>query len=235
MPSPTKIGPFPYFPLEFTKDGAINKADQLAALVDALTKPTGNQVVTDLLVLSHGWNDDMAEAEALYTTIGDHIAAVLPKQSPACADDSRPARRRLRDSLAVEEVRRQVADSGRCGVDGRQRRGRRHGGHRPARVVRRHAGLEEGAGAREVAHPVARRLARSTRRVRADRPRLHAAQRERRGAGRRRRLLHVGRRRVAAPVEPSGARRSRPTRAALPASATGSARPSTALAASRIW
>jgi len=85
MPSPTKIGPFPYFPLEFTKDGAINKAEQLAALVDALTKPTGNQVVTDLLVLTHGWNADMAEAEDLFTTIGDHIAAVLPKQAPACA------------------------------------------------------------------------------------------------------------------------------------------------------
>jgi hypothetical protein len=85
MPSPTTIGPFPYFPLEFTKDGAINKGDQLAALVDALTTPTGNQIVTDLLVLSHGWNADMAEAEELYTTIGDHIAAVLPKQAPACA------------------------------------------------------------------------------------------------------------------------------------------------------
>jgi len=85
MASPTKIGPFPYFPLEFTKDGAINKSDQFAALVDALTKPTGNQVVTDLLVLSHGWNADMAEAEALYTTIGDHVSAVLPTQAPACA------------------------------------------------------------------------------------------------------------------------------------------------------
>jgi hypothetical protein len=85
MPSLTQVGPFPYFPLEFTKDGAINKADQLAAVVDALTKPTGNQVVTDLLVLSHGWNADMAEAEALYTTIGDRISAVLPKQAAACA------------------------------------------------------------------------------------------------------------------------------------------------------
>src|SRR5262252_686119 len=85
MPSPTKIGPFPYFPLEFTKDGAVNKADQLAALADALTKPTGNQVVTDLLVISHGWNDDIPEAEELYATIGDHISAVLPKPSPACA------------------------------------------------------------------------------------------------------------------------------------------------------
>ena len=85
MPSPTTIGPFPYYPFEFTKDGAINKADQLAALIDALTTPTGNRVVTDLLVLSHGWNDDIPEAESLYTTIGDHIGAVLPKQNPACA------------------------------------------------------------------------------------------------------------------------------------------------------
>src|SRR5262245_2601329 len=85
MASPATIGPFPYFPLEFTKDGAINKPDQLAALIDALTKPTGNQVVTDLLVLSHGWNNDIPEAEELYSTIGDHITAVLPKQAAACA------------------------------------------------------------------------------------------------------------------------------------------------------
>src|SRR5215467_6029484 len=85
MPSPTKIGPFPYFPLEFTKDGAINKPDQLAALVDALTKPTGNQVVTDLLVMSHGWNNDIPEAEQLYAAIGDRVTAVLPKPAAACA------------------------------------------------------------------------------------------------------------------------------------------------------
>jgi pimeloyl-ACP methyl ester carboxylesterase len=84
MPSPTKIGLFPYFPLEFTKDGAINKTDQLAALVDALTKPATNQAVTDLLVLSHGWNNDIPEAEGLYSTIGDHLAAVLRQRFPAC-------------------------------------------------------------------------------------------------------------------------------------------------------
>jgi hypothetical protein len=85
MPSPSTIGPFPFFPLEFTKDGAVAKSDQFSSLVDALTTPTGKQVVTDLLVLSHGWNNDIPEAEALYTTIGDHIAAVLPKQNAACA------------------------------------------------------------------------------------------------------------------------------------------------------
>jgi hypothetical protein len=85
MASPTTIGPFAYFALEFTKDGAVAKPDQFAALVDALTTPTGKQVVTDLLVLSHGWNNDIPDAEALYSMIGDHIAAVLPKQNPACA------------------------------------------------------------------------------------------------------------------------------------------------------
>lgn len=79
------VGPFPYYPLEFTKDGAMNKADQFAALVDALTTATGKKVVTDLLVLSHGWNADIPDAEALYTTIGDRISAVLPKQNAACA------------------------------------------------------------------------------------------------------------------------------------------------------
>ena len=119
MPSPTTIGPFPYFPLEFTKDGAINKADQLAALVDALTKPTGNQVVTDLLVISHGWNDDMPEAEAAV-----HVDRRSHRRGAAQTGAGvrhGPGRRVVvvRDSLAVEEVRRQVAHSGRCRVDGR--------------------------------------------------------------------------------------------------------------------
>lgn len=81
----TSVGPFPYYPLEFTKDGAINSAAQLAALIDALTTPTGKQVVTDLLVISHGWNNDIPEAESLYTMLGDHVSNVLSKQTSAGA------------------------------------------------------------------------------------------------------------------------------------------------------
>src|ERR1041385_7650697 len=85
MPTPTAIGSFQYYPLEFTKDGAINTAGQFASLIDALTTPTGKEVVTDLLVLSHGWNNDIPEAESLYSMIGDHIDAVLSKQGAGSA------------------------------------------------------------------------------------------------------------------------------------------------------
>jgi hypothetical protein len=53
---------FPFFPLEFTREGRVH--DQ--AQVDDLLGNLGN--ATDLLVISHGWNNDMAEARDLYAT-----------------------------------------------------------------------------------------------------------------------------------------------------------------------
>ena len=44
------------FDVEFTKDGNVFKQSQADALV------AGLKGVTDLLVLSHGWNNDMADA-----------------------------------------------------------------------------------------------------------------------------------------------------------------------------
>jgi hypothetical protein len=58
---------FPYFEVEFDKSGEMARAkgiEQLGALM-------GAGKVTDLLVISHGWNNDMAEARALY----DHFFA----------------------------------------------------------------------------------------------------------------------------------------------------------------
>ena len=52
----------PYFEVEFDKEGEISDQAQVKALKTAL-KP-GDP--TDLIVLSHGWNNDMAEARELY-------------------------------------------------------------------------------------------------------------------------------------------------------------------------
>ena len=52
---------FPYFEVEFTKEGEIANPDQAKA-VKAGLQP-GNP--TDLLVFSHGWNNDLAEARRL--------------------------------------------------------------------------------------------------------------------------------------------------------------------------
>jgi hypothetical protein len=52
---------FPYFEVEFDKSGKMAQAkgmEQLGALM-------GAGKVTDLLVISHGWNNDMAEAREL--------------------------------------------------------------------------------------------------------------------------------------------------------------------------
>jgi subtilisin family serine protease len=51
-----------HFPVEFTKDGTVFAPQQVAAVVQA----AGSGKYTDLIVISHGWNNDMADASALY-------------------------------------------------------------------------------------------------------------------------------------------------------------------------
>ena len=48
------------FEVEFTKDGSVHDQNQVTALLAGLAG------ATDLLVLSHGWNNDMREARDLY-------------------------------------------------------------------------------------------------------------------------------------------------------------------------
>lgn len=57
------------FDVEFTKDGAVFDSKQVDALVAGLGP------VTDLFVLSHGWNNDKADATKLY----DNLTANLDK------------------------------------------------------------------------------------------------------------------------------------------------------------
>ena len=57
--------------VEFTRDGAVFDPQQLAA-VEASLGP-----VTDLLVLSHGWNNDKADASALYDELLGNIDKLL--------------------------------------------------------------------------------------------------------------------------------------------------------------
>src|SRR4051812_9169838 len=52
----------PYFEVEFDKEGEASDAGQIKALMAAL-KPDDP---TDLIVISHGWNNDMAQARDLY-------------------------------------------------------------------------------------------------------------------------------------------------------------------------
>lgn len=53
---------FPYFPVEFDKRGKVAKEQQ----VEQLRSHLNGSGTTDLIVISHGWNNDIAEAEDLY-------------------------------------------------------------------------------------------------------------------------------------------------------------------------
>ena len=65
--------PFPYFPIKFDKNAqVIAPGDtELRKLLRDPAKPT------DLIVISHGWNNDMSEAEALYSELMTNAAALL--------------------------------------------------------------------------------------------------------------------------------------------------------------
>ena len=64
---------FPYAEVEFTKDGAVHDR----AGVDALLAMLEQAAPTDLFVVSHGWNNDMAEARSLYDRLFAEVRAQL--------------------------------------------------------------------------------------------------------------------------------------------------------------
>ena len=86
------ISGFPYFEIEFDKKGAAHDPAQRQALLDFVAK--GKDQVTDLLVLSHGWNNDMADARDLYRRLlarlrdgidGGKVAGVKERKFAICA------------------------------------------------------------------------------------------------------------------------------------------------------
>jgi pimeloyl-ACP methyl ester carboxylesterase len=74
--------PTPHHDVEFTKQGSIHEPAQVTALLNAVPG------VTDLLVLCHGWNNDMREARDLYTTLLANIDELLAIRGEALAPES---------------------------------------------------------------------------------------------------------------------------------------------------
>ncbi|HTP31848.1 MAG TPA: hypothetical protein VMJ75_06720 [Candidatus Acidoferrales bacterium] len=66
----------PIFEVQFDKNGNVFQPQQEADILRFLTTP-GNQV-TDLVALSHGWNNDMDEARTLYRKFLRHLEPLLP-------------------------------------------------------------------------------------------------------------------------------------------------------------
>ncbi|MGH2734956.1 MAG: hypothetical protein ACRDKZ_05205 [Actinomycetota bacterium] len=58
-----EIAGFPYLGVEFTKDGTVHKEREVEELLDGLGE------ATDLIVLAHGWNNDMQQARRLYENL----------------------------------------------------------------------------------------------------------------------------------------------------------------------
>ena len=59
------ISGFPYFEVEFDKNGGVHDPAQVKELLGSV----GQGGTTDLFVLSHGWNNDMADARSLYKNL----------------------------------------------------------------------------------------------------------------------------------------------------------------------
>jgi len=70
---------FPYFEVEFNKTGKSHDPDQVKALTDFLAEGG----TTDLFVISHGWNNDMADARDLYSRFFDCARQVLDSKAVA--------------------------------------------------------------------------------------------------------------------------------------------------------
>jgi hypothetical protein len=73
------IAGFPFLGLEITKDGQVFKPEQNTAIQQAV-RDVGAAKLTDLIVISHGWNNDMAEARKLYQALLGNIANLMSKR-----------------------------------------------------------------------------------------------------------------------------------------------------------
>src|SRR5262245_54569867 len=68
------VAGLPYTEVEFKKDATLVDP-QVAERLAEMIRTRG---VTDLIVISHGWNNDMADARHLYAELLGHIAEIAP-------------------------------------------------------------------------------------------------------------------------------------------------------------
>jgi len=64
---------FDYYEVQFTKDGAIFDRSQLDQLLGNVNN------YSDVFVIAHGWNNDEADARALYNNLTRQLAAAMPR------------------------------------------------------------------------------------------------------------------------------------------------------------
>ena len=64
--------PYPFFPVQFTKDGFIFQQPDVDAFLNGI-----NAGVSDVIVISHGWNNNIDEAKSLYSGVLVQLAAQI--------------------------------------------------------------------------------------------------------------------------------------------------------------
>lgn len=69
------VAGFPYFPMQFDKDG--RRAPASDGELSAFQRHLETAAPTDLLVISHGWNNNMREAEDLYADLLTNMRTLL--------------------------------------------------------------------------------------------------------------------------------------------------------------
>jgi hypothetical protein len=74
------VSGYPYFEIEFSKDGSIVAADQILQVKNFLKGQAGSRT-TDVLLFSHGWNNDESEARDLYQRFLAVLASEAAKRS----------------------------------------------------------------------------------------------------------------------------------------------------------
>src|SRR5262245_62548438 len=71
-----EIAGLPFYPLEITKEGRVFAARQKTAIAAAV-RATGAERLTDLFVVSHGWNNDKRDARKLYDALFGNVSKLL--------------------------------------------------------------------------------------------------------------------------------------------------------------
>jgi hypothetical protein len=81
------VNGFPYFEVQFNKEGAVHDEREIADLTDFLTQGKAS----DVFVISHGWNNDMDEARRLYRDFFERMREVLDSGNTANASSRKYA------------------------------------------------------------------------------------------------------------------------------------------------
>ena len=73
------VAGFPYFAVQFNKEAAVHDRSEQSALEQFLAQGS----TTDLVVISHGWNNDMEEAQTLYANFLKVLRQAVEQASSA--------------------------------------------------------------------------------------------------------------------------------------------------------